>query len=240
MKPRDPNGFHRPFERLSALIGSKTLPAAPAPPSPATAPPLPLPPSEQELFAEAMQGVRPLEAQVLPARRPGPPPVAPGSAPDAGEMNRLARLVACGEGFVVADTPEYMEGAGCLAPPGITRRLHRGDFALQGHVDLHGLNAEQAQTVFEAFIRQSLAAGRRALLVIHGRGLSSPSDPVLKSKLKEWLTRGPWRKWVIAFTSARACDGGAGATYLLLRRRPLTKRHRRNRPPQGLRGPTGC
>ena len=230
MKSKHTGGFHRPFEPLSALVRSKALPAAQAP---AAVPARHPPPSEQDLFTEAMRGVRPLEKQVVPTGRRGPPPAAPGAAPDAVEMNHLARLVACGEGFVVADTPEYMEGAGCLAPPGVTRRLHRGDFALQGHVDLHGLNVEQAQTVFEAFIRQSLTAGRRALLVIHGRGLSSPSDPVLKSKLKEWLTRGPWRKWVIAFTSARACDGGAGATYLLLRRRPLTKRLRRSRPPQG-------
>jgi hypothetical protein len=32
-----------------------------------------------------------------------------------------------------------------------------------------------------------------------------------------WLTRGPWRKWIIAYSSARSCDGGTGATYVLLR-----------------------
>jgi DNA-nicking Smr family endonuclease len=36
------------------------------------------------------------------------------------------------------------------------------------------------------------------------------------------------RKWVIAFSSARSCDGGAGATYVLLRQRPLTMRFRKN------------
>jgi len=49
----------------------------------------------------------------------------------------------------------------------------------------------------------------------------------LKTNLYRWLTCGPWRKWVLAFTSARLCDGGAGATYVLLRQRPLTKRFRK-------------
>jgi len=26
----------------------------------------------------------------------------------------------------------------------------------------------------------------------------------------EWLTHGAWRKWVVAYASARSCDGGAG------------------------------
>jgi DNA-nicking Smr family endonuclease len=233
MRSNESGGFHRPFERLGQLTATKPLPRPSAPVPKATAVGPPPPPSEEELFSDAMRGVQRLQPRRVPAPRPDPVSVSTGPPADADGTDHLAQLVACGEGFVVADTPEYMEGVGCLAPPGITLRLHRGDFALQGHVDLHGLNAEQAQAVFEDFIRQSLAAGHRALLIIHGRGLSSPSDPVLKSKLKEWLTRGPWRKWVIAFTSARGCDGGAGATYLLLRRRPLTKRHRRSRrPPQ--------
>jgi DNA-nicking Smr family endonuclease len=71
--------------------------------------------------------------------------------------------------------------------------------------------------------------GKRALLIIHGRGLSSPVKPILKSKVYLWLTTSPWHKWVIAFTSARACDGGAGATYVLLRQKPLSKRLRKKR-----------
>jgi DNA-nicking Smr family endonuclease len=65
-------------------------------------------------------------------------------------------------------------------------------------------------------------------LVIHGRGLSSPADPVLKTKVAEWLCSNRWRKWVVAFTSARMCDGGSGASYILLRRRPLSRRTQRD------------
>jgi DNA-nicking Smr family endonuclease len=65
------------------------------------------------------------------------------------------------------------------------------------------------------------------VLIVHGRGLSSPAKPILKTKVIKWLTSGPWRKWVMAFTSARWCDGGAGATYVLLRKRPVTKRFKK-------------
>ena len=64
-------------------------------------------------------------------------------------------------------------------------------------------------------------------------GLSSPAEPILKSKVYRWLTTSPWHKWVIAFTSARLCDGGAGATYVLLRRKPIKKRFRKPRKKRG-------
>jgi DNA-nicking Smr family endonuclease len=72
--------------------------------------------------------------------------------------------------------------------------------------------------------------GLRTVLIIHGRGLSSPGEPVLKPLLEERLNRDGWRKWVLAYTSARACDGGAGATYVLLRKRPIPKTFRKPRP----------
>jgi len=67
-------------------------------------------------------------------------------------------------------------------------------------------------------------SGKRAVLIVHGRGLSSPGEPVLKNKVREWLTRTAWRKWVIAFTSAQSYDGGTGATYVLLRHRPISNK----------------
>jgi DNA-nicking Smr family endonuclease len=142
---------------------------------------------------------------------------------------QLKNLVTYGTGFVVSLTPEYVEGMAQNVNPEVARRLHRGDFSIQDHIDLHGLRANEAHEAVDDFLSDSIAAGKRAVLIIHGRGLSSPVKPILKSKVFRWLTTSPWHKWVIAFTSARLCDGGAGATYVLLRRKPLTKRFRKRR-----------
>jgi DNA-nicking Smr family endonuclease len=52
--------------------------------------------------------------------------------------------------------------------------------------------------------------------IIHGRGLRSPRGPVLKEKLIKRLS-GKYRKHVVAFVTARQCDGGLGALYILLK-----------------------
>lgn len=166
--------------------------------------------------------------------RAGPPDTA--SLKEEDELEQLRRLVASGHGFCLAHTPEYMEGVGCCAPPEITRRLHRGDFAVQAHLDLHGFSAPAARERFDAFMKEALATGKRAVLIIHGRGLSSPAQPVLKSRMAEWLTSGYWRKWIVAFASARLCDGGGGASYVLLRAKPVAKRWRRRSRRHGATG----
>jgi DNA-nicking Smr family endonuclease len=188
------------------------------------------PEKEQQLFQDAMADVTPLTGHSRiecnpQARVQG----MHHEDTDAETLVQLEKLVKHGEGFVLAYTPEYIEGIGHRVHPNVSKRLHRGDFSIQAHIDLHGLSVESAGEAFEKFLRDAIASGKRAVSIVHGRGLSSPSKPVLKTKVYEWLTSGPWRKWIIAFSSARPCDGGAGATYVLLRNRPLTKRFRKRK-----------
>lgn len=235
MKPHEPEGLNRPFAGLKSLLRQKYIAAKPDAP-PQGSPPRPpgRTATDDEVFAEAMTGVVRMDLKNLDPECPEPRALSRKALLEENEVGRLRQLVDDGSGFMVCDTPEYMEGVGYRAPPGITERLHRGDFAVQAHMDLHGLTAEAAEAVFDAFMKESIRTGKNAVLIIHGRGLSSPGDPVLKTKVSQWLSSGRWRKWVVAFTSARMCDGGAGASYVLLRRRPLTKRHRRHsrRPPR--------
>ena len=141
----------------------------------------------------------------------------------------LENLILYGKGFDVENTSEYIEGTGPDICREVVKKLHQGKFSIQGFIDLHGLNLVQAKEVFESFLKDSVATGKRGVLVVHGRGLSSPNEPVLKTQLYHWLTRGPWRKWIMAFSSARSCDGGAGATYVLLRKQPVTRRGRKKK-----------
>lgn len=120
----------------------------------------------------------------------------------------------------VWQTSEYMEGRA----PGVTRELVRdlreGRFAVSRVLDLHGLTVAEAELAFESFMREALLRGDRCVLIIHGRGLSSPDKPVLKERVRFWLERGPFRRYVLAYASARPCDGGPGATYVLLSSKP--------------------
>jgi DNA-nicking Smr family endonuclease len=231
MKSSKASGIFRPFKDLDILLKNRPLPPMP------TAGDQIIPETGAEsgaendhnLFKAAMADVKPISGNkgrkkmTVRGRRRGPPQ----KIDERETLCRLQKLIEHGDGFVVADTPEYIEGVGYHVNQGMTRHLHRGDFSIQAHIDLHGLSVRSAEEVFNRFLRESLLSGKRALLIVHGRGLSSPDKPVLKTKVKQWLTTGPWRKWVLAFSSARACDGGTGATYVLLRQRPLTRRYRK-------------
>ena len=185
---------------------------------------------EEELYKKAMEGVTPISRDKYVERIfQMELPESSRDKEDAEILEKLRDLVRYGRGFNVSDTPEYIEGTGYNVHPEIARRLHQGDFSIQAFVDLHGLIVEDAKEVFEKFLKWAVTNGKRGVLIIHGRGLSSPSEPILKNKVIEWLTRGPWRKWVVAYSSARRCDGGAGATYVLLRPRPVSKRLKKRR-----------
>ena len=124
-------------------------------------------------------------------------------------------------GHVSSD--EYVEGAVQGLDPRILQRLRRGQYAWQAYLDLHGMRVEEARDNLIEFIHTQRLQGRRCLLIIHGRGHHSPGqEPILKKRLIRWLSRGFLHKQILAFTSARSYDGGLGAMYLLLRRKPQT------------------
>lgn len=102
--------------------------------------------------------------------------------------------------------------------PGITMdvvaRLRRGQWTIQGHLDLHGLRRDEAREELAQFIRRARRTGHRCVRVVHGKGHGSPGrEPVLKAKAQRWLAQCDD---VIAFTQASGPEGGAGALIVLL------------------------
>ena len=97
----------------------------------------------------------------------------------------------------------------------VTRRLRRGDWSIQGQVDLHGLRSEEARDTLAQFVRDAVRMGWRCVRVVHGKGLGSPGKvPVLKSKVQRWLVQ---KNEVQAFVQAPPVQGGAGALLVLLK-----------------------
>ena len=219
---------HQPFRAL----GRRAVQPPPTPPPPAApVPPVAAPAeSEAELFQREMAGVRRLSAaerqRVVPqAPAPSPRPITDA---DAEALAELSDLVSGAGSFDIADTVEFIEGAVAGLDRRLVRRLRAGEFAYQAHLDLHGMTADEARGAVDRFLTRAHQQGHRCVLIIHGRGLNSKDQvPVLKNRLAAWLARGAWARLVLAFTSARPVDGGAGALYLLLRR----QRHRGERKP---------
>lgn len=141
---------------------------------------------------------------------------------DESVKNDLLSLIECGKGFDVSKTPEYQELIGAGVPKGIAQKLHNGKFSVQEFIDLHGFCAKEAEEMIQDFLRKNFKLRKNAVLIVHGRGLSSPGEPVLKKKVKEILSSNYWRRRIYAYTSAKRTDGGSGGTYVLFRDKPLT------------------
>ena len=123
----------------------------------------------------------------------------------------------------VQDTPEYVEELVRGFQKNLFAALHQGYISISRVLNLHRLRVHEAEEIFHSFMKDCLHRGDHCVLIIHGRGLSSKGEPILKHNVQEWLKYGPDRKYVIGFCSARQCDGGTGATYVLLSSRPLKR-----------------
>lgn len=167
---------------------------------------------DRRLFEAAMQGVRPLP--------PGPRRVVPEWQAKEPAPSQPPRSRSPGEPLHVDGEGESLAAAAFGVAHDLVRSLARGEIEPEAESDLHHLSADVAAHRAERFIEQSVAKGRRCVLLIHGRGLhSGPSGPTLRSALVEFLCRRPLAKHVLAFTSAPPRHGGPGALLVLLRRR---------------------
>jgi len=225
LQPAEPGLVYRPFQALNQLV-AKLAPVPPrvTPPPPAAPGPAP---DNAELFLDAVADVTPLDARSRD-RVASPAPAIPGRAvtsSDAEALAELCDLVTGNAPFDISDSDEYIEGAAVGLDPRLLRRLGAGEYAYQAHIDLHGMTSDEARAAVAAFLVQAYHGGKRCVLIIHGRGRNSKDQiPVLKSRLTSWLARGENARRILAFTSARACDGGTGALYVLLRRDRRSKR----------------
>ncbi|MDJ0779280.1 MAG: Smr/MutS family protein [Gammaproteobacteria bacterium] len=96
----------------------------------------------------------------------------------------------------------------------LQRRIRRGEIRPEARLDLHGLRQHEALAALDEFLAEVLAAGLRMVVIIHGQGLRSQRDAVLKPLTQRWLASCPE---VLAWCPAQPRDGAAGATYAYLR-----------------------
>lgn len=170
----------------------------------------------EDLFARAVQGVRPLSG--------GGRDLAPGAekkaaAPGADPVAALREILEGRVDFALRHTDEYQEGFVVGLDPLVLSRLRAGRYSPEKHIDLHGLNARQAHDALTHFIKGAYQRNMRCVVVVTGRGRNSPDGVgVLRPLLQDWLSRDPFKRVVLAFCTAKPGDGGPGAVYVLLRK----------------------
>ncbi|GAM09792.1 hypothetical protein OR1_02073 [Geobacter sp. OR-1] len=96
------------------------------------------------------------------------------------------------------------------------RQLRRGTIRLNLEIDLHGLTRDEALDALTSFIPAACRRGQQAVLVIAGKGVHSPGEPVLQGAVAEWLGN-TGREWVTEFVPAPESMGGDGAYVVFLK-----------------------
>lgn len=95
------------------------------------------------------------------------------------------------------------------------RKMRRGHWPVQDSLDLHGNTGDAARKLLQEFLHEAAQRGLRCVLVIHGKGMNSPSgEAVLRKLTRHWLTQRPD---VLAYCDAPPQDGGSGAALVLLK-----------------------
>jgi len=210
-KKRSEDFSHRPFKQLDEIVRAHGIDLS----ARERRIPREKDKKDDELFREAMSRVREIEEFTkMKIERKGPVKVKRKKERDTRDvLEDIAKGI---EPIRISDTQEYISWMNPAYKTNLTDMLHRGDIAVQDFIDLHGCTVAEAEQEVNHFLKRAIQQGLCCVKIIHGRGLRSLKGPVLKEALINWLSRG-FRRQVVAFTSARQCDGGLGALYVLLR-----------------------
>jgi DNA-nicking Smr family endonuclease len=206
-----------PFEKLKKKIESKPAVPAPEPARQKKKEHL----TEEELFSHAMDEVLEIEAfrSLACAHHPKKHTRRIGKAdPDREALAILNEIVAGQRPMHLPDTQEYVEWINPAYHDVIIMELHEGRFSVQAFLDLHGCTVPEAEAELDDYLHDAFMKGLRCVKIIHGRGLRSVKGPRIKDAVVRRLA-GRYRKNVVAYVTARQCDGGLGALYVLLRKK---------------------
>jgi DNA-nicking Smr family endonuclease len=188
----------------------------------------PMQPTEDELFIRAMHDVREIpEFRAIPVSFKKSHSVTCRQKAGISSHDLLKDIIKGKRAIILAQTQEFISWlhpkevrhAGDL----LIERLHQGAFSVQDFIDLHGCTVLEADDLLDSFIKESMRKGFGCVKIIHGRGLRSAGTAVLKSRVAHLLSTR-FAKFVRAYVTAPATDGGLGAVYVLLRQKPLLKK----------------
>lgn len=176
---------------------------------------------EGDLFRRAMRDVKPLKQRTPRAKSEKVSPARPAGTVKTSTRKQAPRIRPAAPPAPPPKPRAPALGHGDIA--GLDRRtgqrFKRGQLPVEARLDLHGMTQTEAHRALTAFLAGQQAAGRRCVIVVTGKGVGKEGGGVLRNAVPRWLNEAPNRDKVLAFEYARQKDGGAGALYVLLKRR---------------------
>lgn len=178
--------------------------------------------SDEQLLAQAMKGVKPLQLEAT----------APIQTAKKLDDNTLLRRAAA-EGAkemtqeAISDTVALLNPVSSEAilsfrrtgiQQGLFKKLKDGHLVWKAAVDLHGCTVEQARQAVLQIIHDAQQEGINIIKIVHGKGYAKEQHTqagLLKTCVNGWLQQ---HRMVLAFHSAPAKDGGTGAVLVLLKK----------------------
>lgn len=152
-------------------------------------------------------------------------PLAEAAPPEPGEEEAIrpapeARAPAAPE---PALRPSKARQPGTTLDASWDRRLARGLVAPDSALDLHGHNLATAYDLLDRRLDQAIAAGQRLLLLITGKppadGRAPAKRGAIRAAVGDWLAASRHAGDIAAVRNAHPRHGGAGALYIVLRRK---------------------
>jgi DNA-nicking Smr family endonuclease len=98
-----------------------------------------------------------------------------------------------------------------------TRKISKGNIAIDGRLDLHGLNQRDAHRLLHDYVENAYYSGKRIILVITGKG--NMGRGVLRENVPKWLAEPDFRRLISGFGDSHHSHGGVGALYIRIRRK---------------------
>lgn len=107
---------------------------------------------------------------------------------------------------------------------GWDRRLAGGTVAPDRTIDLHGHNLASAHAALDIGLGQAIASGERVVLLVTGKPPRPDSQRphargAIRASIPDWLHLSRHAGAIAAVRGAHPRHGGAGALYVILRRR---------------------
>ena len=157
---------------------------------------------EDALWRRVVESVRPLHGAAPQAERPETP--VPRLAPNRASPEPAAKAV-----------------PGTTLDASWDRRLARGLALPDRTLDLHGHSLATAYDLLDRRLEAAIVAGARVLLLITGKPRSGGTDRrgAIRAAIGDWLAASRHAADIAAVRNAHPRHGGAGALYIVLRKR---------------------